>query len=111
MPLRNRAARLSQITGNVYRASINDGKTASLAAILRTTPTRPWVFLFRERIVFVLSVYMAIAYGILYMLFSAFPIVYRKRRGWGKGISGLSFVGVVLGTLAAVFYNILDNKR
>lgn len=60
----------------------------------------------------VLSLYMAIIYGTLYMLFGAYPIVYRFGRGWNEGISGLPFVGVAIGMAGAVTYTIFyDNKR
>lgn len=46
------------------------------------------------------------------MLFGAFPIVYRLGRGWNEGVSGLPFVGVAIGMLAAVAYTIFyDNNR
>lgn len=56
--------------------------------------------------------FQAIIYGTLYMLFGAFPIVYRLGRGWNEGVSGLPFIGVAIGMLAAVTYTIFyDNKR
>lgn len=58
-----------------------------------------------------LSIYMAIVYGTLYMLFSAFPIVYQETRGWSPGIGGLAFLGVAVGMIGAVTYSIFDNKR
>lgn len=54
----------------------------------------------------------AIIYGTLYMLFGAFPIVYQEQRGWSEGIGGLPFIGVMIGMLASVLYNlVIDNKR
>jgi len=67
--------------------------------------------LFREPIVFLLSVYMAIIYGTLYMLFSAFPVVFQEGRGWSQGIGGLAFLGVAAGFGIAVFYVLWDNQR
>ncbi|MCJ1407457.1 MFS siderochrome iron transporter 1 [Ptychographa xylographoides] len=54
---------------------------------------------------------MAIIYGTLYMMFSAFPIVYQENRGWSQGVGGLAFIGVAIGMLGAVIYTIPDNKR
>lgn len=110
--LRKRAAALSKKTGQVYasKLDIEQGrKTPGQAFAIALT--RPWVLLFREPIVLLLSIYMAVIYGTLYMLFGAFPIVYQQGRGWSPGIGGLAFVGVAVGMIAAVIYSIWDNKR
>ncbi|PLB34308.1 MFS transporter [Aspergillus candidus] len=110
--LQRRAARLSQLTGKVYRSKleIDQGKK-SLAGAFKTALSRPWILLFREPIVLLLSIYMAIIYGTLYMMFAAFPIVFRRDRGWNQGISGLAFLGIMVGMMCAVTYTIIDNKR
>ncbi|KAL4768460.1 major facilitator superfamily domain-containing protein [Aspergillus nidulans var. acristatus] len=110
--LRRRAEKLSRITGKVYRSKsdIEQGKV-SFQASFKLALSRPWILLFREPIVFLLSVYMAIVYGTLYMLFAAFPIVYQEGRGWNQGVGGLSFLGIMVGMLLAVVYSIVDNKR
>lgn len=77
----------------------------------KTALSRPWILLFREPIVFLLSIYMAIIYGTLYMCFSAFPIVYEEGRGWSPGISGLAFCGVAVGMIFAIGYAIWENGR
>jgi MFS family permease len=111
--LRKRAERLSKMTGKVYmsRTDIDQGKT-SLGEAFATGLKRPWILLFTEPIVLLLSLYHAIIYGILYMLFGAFPIVYRIGRGWNEGISGLPFVAVAIGIFLAISYVIFyDNKQ
>lgn len=110
--LRKRAAKLSKITGKVYmsRADAEQGKV-TIGEAFKTALSRPWILLFQEPIVLLLSIYMAIIYGTLYMLFGAFPIVYQQGRGWSSGIGGLAFLGVAVGMLAAVVYSIWDNKR
>lgn len=109
---RKRAAKLSKMTGKVYRSrgDVDAGPT-TFGHVFKTSLSRPWVLLFREPIVFLLSIYMAIVYGTLYMLFGAFPIVYQEERGWSPGIGGLAFLGVAIGMILAVLYSIWDNKR
>jgi hypothetical protein len=110
--LRKRAAALSKKTGNVYKSSTEaEQGTKSIGSVYKTALTRPWILLFREPIVLLLSIYMAIIYGTLYMLFAAFPIVYQRGRGWSQGIGGLAFIGVAVGMVGAVIYSIWDNKR
>ncbi|KAF2630983.1 MFS general substrate transporter [Macroventuria anomochaeta] len=110
--LRKRAAALSKKTGQVYKnkSDVEQG-TKSIGTAFKTALTRPWILLFREPIVLLLSIYMAVIYGTLYMLFGAFPIVYQQSRGWSQGIGGLAFIGVAVGMIAAVTYSIWDNKR
>lgn len=112
--LRKRAARLSKITGKVYQSQldIDRGSPPTLAEAIRTALTRPWLLLFKEPIILVLSIYMALIYGVLYCLFPAFPIVYQQYRGWSQGIGGLAFIGVLLGMVLAVLYCIFfENPR
>jgi len=110
--LRRRAKKLSQMTGKVYKSRMEVEKgEKSLGSELKTAISRPWVLLFREPIVLLLSIYMAIIYGTLYMMFAAFPIVYQQNRGWSEGIGGLAFIGVAVGMMIAIAYTIPDNNR
>lgn len=110
--LRRRAERLSKLSGKVYRSQIDiDQGPVSLKNSFKVSLSRPWILLFREPIVFLLSLYMAIVYGTLYMMFAAFPIVYQQSRGWNQGVSGLAFLGIMVGMLIAVVYTLWDNKR
>jgi multidrug resistance protein len=110
--LRKRATALSKMTGKVY-ISVLDKKKGPVSAkkSFETALIRPWILLFREPIVLFISIYMAIIYGTLYMLFGAFPIVFQQTRGWSEGIGGLAFLGVMVGMMIGVAYSIWDNKR
>lgn len=110
--LRARAQKLSAATGHIYRSTFEREKKIEIAALFKTSLTRPWQLLFREPIVFLLSIYMAIIYGTLYMLFAAFPIVYQQQRGWSEGVGGLAFLGVLVGFVLATGYQIfVENPR
>jgi hypothetical protein len=45
---------------------------------------------------------IALVYGILYLCFVAYPIVFQQHRGWGPGVGGLAFVGIGTGTMIAI---------
>ncbi|KAM5514799.1 major facilitator superfamily transporter [Fusarium oxysporum f. sp. phaseoli] len=110
--LRRRAAVLSKRTGKVYISKIDVGRPqATIATQFKTAILRPWILLFKEPIVLLTSLYMAIIYGTLYLCFAAFPIVFQQGRGWSPGIGGLAFTGIAVGMLFAVTGTILDNKR
>jgi multidrug resistance protein len=110
--LRKRAEKLSKLSGKVYRSrtDIDQGKV-TLGEAFATGLKRPWILLFTEPIVLLLSLYHAIIYGILYMLFGAFPIVYRIGRGWNEGVGGLPFVAVAVGVILALTYVIVIDSK
>ena len=110
--LRRRAEALSKTTGKVYISKVDAGKPHMTAASqLKVAIIRPWILLFKEPIVLLTSIYMAIIYGTLYMCFAAFPIVFQQGRGWKPGVGGLAFIGIAVGMVFAVVGTILDNKR
>ncbi|CAH0053558.1 unnamed protein product [Clonostachys solani] len=110
--LRRRAAMLSKITGKVYISTLDAGQPPkSIQHQLKTALTRPWILLFKEPIVFLISLYHSIIYGTLYMCFAAFPIVFQIGRGWSPGIGGLAFIGSAAGVLAATLMSIFENNR
>jgi multidrug resistance protein len=110
--LRKRAAALNKLSDKVYKTRVEAEKGGvSAKAEFKKSLGRPWILLFREPIVFLLSIYMAIVYGTLYMMFAAFPIVFQETRGWSEGIGGLSFGGVAVGIASGVIYSFFDNKR
>lgn len=109
--LRKRAQTLSSMSGKVYRAKTDSGGEKTGWHALSTALVRPWVLLFKEPIVSVLSIYMAIIYGTLYMLFGAFPICFQESRGWSEGTGGLAFLGVAVGMILATMLVPLGNRH
>jgi DHA1 family multidrug resistance protein-like MFS transporter len=63
--------------------------------------TRPLRMLFTERIVLLLSVYMAFIYGLLYLFLTAYPLVFQGVHRMSPGVSGLPFFGMITGQLLA----------
>ncbi|KNG87862.1 hypothetical protein ANOM_003880 [Aspergillus nomiae NRRL 13137] len=110
--LRKRAARLTALTGKVHRSKLElERGKVTMTSAFGTALLRPWILLFAEPIVLLLSTYMAIIYGTLYMLFDAFPIVFQQLRGWSEGVGSLPFLGVMIGMMLAVALNMHDNNR
>ncbi len=62
--LRKRTQKMSKMTGKVYILQADKEKgPPSLKSLLATSLIRPWLLLFMEPIVLLLSVYVAIVYG------------------------------------------------
>lgn len=74
----------------------------SLAQVLKISLSRPLSFIFTELIVFLVSLYVAFVYGVLYLLFTAFPIVFVGIYNFNPGESGLAFLGVGVGASFAI---------
>lgn len=110
--LRKRAVALSKNTNKFYISKLDvDMPAKTVAATLSTALTRPLIMAVYEPISTALALYAAVVYGILYLIFAAFPIIFVKERHWGQGVSGLAFLGIMIGQIIAVpFYVVLETK-
>jgi multidrug resistance protein len=57
----------------------------------------PVKMLFVEPIVMVFSIYIAFVFAVLFGFFEAFPIIFRGTYGMSLGVSGLTFLGIMVG--------------
>lgn len=99
--LKAKAARLRKETGDDRwwtRYDLN----VSPWALVKLNLTRPFVLFFTEPILWFFNLWISIVYGILYLCFVAYPIVFTQHRGWGPGLTGLSFVGIGIGTTIGI---------
>ncbi|KAI6034233.1 hypothetical protein PISMIDRAFT_670643 [Pisolithus microcarpus 441] len=64
---------------------------------LWTNIARPMLILTRSFICFILSLYMALMYGIYYLMFATFPNLFSEVYHWSVGIGGLAYIGLGLG--------------
>jgi multidrug resistance protein len=76
--LARRAKKLRKDTGEDKYVTEQDLDPRPLAQRLSLFLLRPFQLLFQELIVFFISLYMSVLYGLLYMFFVAFPIIYQK---------------------------------
>ena len=60
---------------------------------------RPLQLLTREPIVMCLALYMSVLYGLLYMFFVAYPVIYQEGKGWNAGSTGLMFIPIAIGVV------------
>lgn len=102
--LYRRTRRLRKLTGNKKLISEPElegmemtGKDAATMILVR-----PFTLLFAEPIVFALDLYIALIYGLLYIWFESFPIVFIQIYGFSLGIQGLAFIGILLGVFVAL---------
>ncbi|BEI81998.1 hypothetical protein CcaverHIS002_0211580 [Cutaneotrichosporon cavernicola] len=104
--LRKRAHKLSEATGRVYRCEDDVITPLNHRDLVINQFKMPYILLFTEPIVFVFSIYMAVIFGLLYMQFTSFPLVFQGARGWSPGIAALAFIGIAVGSNTALGYMI-----
>lgn len=70
--------------------------------VLLRSISRPMRMLFRSPIVTGLSLYLALIYGYLYLLFTTFSTVFPEQYGFGIDTLGLAFLGLGVGCVLAL---------
>ncbi|KAK4689526.1 MFS transporter, DHA1 family, multidrug resistance protein, partial [Tremellales sp. Uapishka_1] len=96
--LHRRMVRIRRATGNqdlktqaeIDSADMTAGKIAQMILI------RPFQLLF-EPILLIFNIYLALIYGLLYLWFESFPLVFQGVHGFSSGKSGLAFLGIFVG--------------
>lgn len=108
--LKRRAEKLSKSSGKKFLTE-QDLDMRPFSDRLLNFLIRPFQLLFGELIVLLISVYMSVLYGLLYMFFVAYPIIYQKGKGWDAGKTGLMFIPLAVGVLCSSFCAPLVNKH
>jgi len=86
-------------------------KEISFKTIFEVYLFRPIKMLFLEPMILLLTMYVSFVYGVVYLLFSAFPIAYQEVRGWNDGVGALPFLGITLGALTGSIIIVLFIPR
>lgn len=77
--------------------------------LMQINLSRPFIMAVKEPICIFWNIYIAIVYGILYLCFVAYPVVFTQR-GFTTAQQGLSFVGIGIGTFIMIFAEPLIRK-
>lgn len=85
-----------------YRSRLDSG--ISPKQLFLRSLVRPTKMLFLSPIVASMCVYIAILYGLLYILFTTFTLVFEDHYNFSPGTSGLSFLGSGVGMLLGLAY-------
>lgn len=105
--LQRRAKRLRHQTRIWSIHSKMDEQEITIHSLAVKFLSRPFIMLFQEPILFLVTMYLALIYGILYLFLEAFPITFGEKRGWKPTIASLPFislsVGIIIGGTIAVW--------
>lgn len=112
--LKRRAQHLRKITRDLRYKTAKEISPQPFMTTMTVTLKRPVQLLF-EVIVFLVTLYMSVVYGLLYMFFFAYPIIFMEGKGWSASMTGLTFipiaVGVILSSVIAPWINTDYNRR
>ncbi|KAI0674023.1 MFS general substrate transporter [Trametes maxima] len=107
-----RAKRLRKETGDSRYWAPLERNNMTTSQKVKHILARPFVILFREPMLIVITVYMSFIYGVVYLLFEAYPIVFTRGHHFNAGISGLMFLPIFIGAVFAVIaYLLIFNPR
>ncbi|KAK9424306.1 putative SpoC [Seiridium unicorne] len=81
------------------RTAFDDKTPAGFVDVVRIYLMRPFVLLATEPILVLITIYQSFIYGILYLVFVSYPIVFREIRHWALGVSALPFIGLMVGII------------
>jgi len=97
--LQSRAQKIRFETKNWAIHSQRDTINVDLSSLINTYLFRPFIMLIQEPILLLITIYMALIYGILYLFFEAYPISFQEERGWNMGVGALPFIGILIGVV------------
>jgi hypothetical protein len=96
--LERKAKRLRASTGNSKLRTMLASEL-STKDLFKFSIVRPIRMLMRSYICLTMSVYIAVTYSYLYILFTTFTVVFQTQYGWHGGVVGLSFLGLGTGSI------------
>ncbi|BAE61444.1 synaptic vesicle transporter [Aspergillus flavus] len=109
--LKRRAKKLRKTQNDSKYVTETELDSRPLGEKLRIFFFRPFQLLFLEPIVLFISIYMSVLYGLLYMFFVAYPIVYQGGKGWSAGSTGLMFIPLAIGVIMSAACSPFINKH
>lgn len=110
MILRRKAARLRASTSQVNLQSKFE-QPVHVSKVLQQAVVRPTWLLLRSPILAALSIYAALVFGVIYLLFTTFDSVFQGQYGFAQSVSGLVYLGLGIALVLGVFMFAVLNPR
>ncbi|KAF9889810.1 hypothetical protein FE257_006900 [Aspergillus nanangensis] len=95
-----KARRLRRETGDAGFHAKFEQETLTFAILAQKYFTLPMRMFVQEPILIIMTVYLTLVYGTLYLSYQMFSFAF-KHRGWSAPVASLPFISVTLGILAA----------
>lgn len=101
--LSGKAKKLRSETKNWALHSKLDETEITGKIIVQKYVLRPFTMLAQEPILVLITLYISLIYGILYLFFEAFPVAFQERRGMSPTIGSLPFLALLVGVALGGF--------
>ena len=115
MLLQRRAGHIRKETNNFAVHHISKEEIITFDGLVRKHLLLPLKLLFLEPIIFLVNIYMAFIYGILYPFLEAYQIVFAEYRGINTAVATLPYIELILGVLIGcgmvIFFDLRYNQR
>ena len=93
------------------RSRLASGTPLSPGQVLLQILIRPLMLLFGSPILLVISLYVALVFGVMYLLFTTFPSVFEGQYGFSTSVSGLVYLGLGVALVASMLlFNVLNGR-
>ena len=100
--LQRKASKIRFETRNWAIRAPMDESPVQMNDIVQKYLLRPWKMMLLEPILVLITLYMALIYGMIYLFFEAYPIAFQEQRGWNLGVGALPFLGITIGVIFGV---------
>ena len=105
--LQRRANRLRAETKNWALHAKADETPLTLSLLTESYLQKPFQMITLEPILLIITIYMSVVYGILYLTFEAYPFSFEIQRQWSPQHASLPFLALLLGVLLACVFLVL----
>ncbi|KAB8217614.1 major facilitator superfamily domain-containing protein [Aspergillus novoparasiticus] len=111
--IRWKTAKLSKELGRTDLRSAYELKRGQVPTgeLLKQSLVRPMLLLVKSPIVLLLSTYMSLVYGLLYLFFTTISSVFTEQYGFSTGLSGLAYLGIGVGFMLGLVFVAGTNDR
>ncbi|PLN83849.1 MFS multidrug transporter [Aspergillus taichungensis] len=112
--LKKQAARLNKVSGLTCHVSRKELQAINAKSSFVQTFTRPVTMLVTEPIVLCSSIYIALAYSLIFFYFQAYPIIFQQTYNFNEQSTSLAYipmgVGAVCSGLFTFYYDTIYEK-
>ncbi|EXL68252.1 hypothetical protein FOPG_15674 [Fusarium oxysporum f. sp. conglutinans race 2 54008] len=95
--LKVKARKLRKITGNRLLHTEFEQRDRSFLSLLLTNLKRPFKMLFTQPAIQITALYRAYLYGLMYLVFASFPMVWEQQYNQEPGRASLNYVSLGIG--------------
>ncbi|KAF8315819.1 MFS general substrate transporter [Clavulina sp. PMI_390] len=100
--LGRKAAQKRKETGDDRWYAPIETRQVPMAQTVANILIKPWKIFFMEPILIAINIYVAFQYGLLYLNFQSYPIVFQYEKHYSAGVGALPFLGILVGGVLAI---------